>query len=220
MAGAQGLMAGAGSATSGPGGGMGWGSLLNMGISAWADSRAAKNAAQAEKTNQEFQAYLSEQQKIDLEHQAADAARVGNDKFFDMRLAQSQRLGSQRARTAAKGGSLTEGSHAAILADTQYISDIEAGRMISNNEKAVWLIRQNAAAKGFESQMFKLRAAQIDPRAAQRASLTSSFGRIASSWYRFAPYQPSSTDRSVSSGGGGYTAVDAASAGMAAGGEL
>jgi hypothetical protein len=222
MEGMGGLVAGGQSAASGPGGIGGIGSMVSMGINAWTESQAKARAARAEKTNQEFQAYLSEQQKIDLEHQAADRARVGNDNYFDLRLKQSQQMGSQRARAAAKGGSLVEGSHAAILSDTQFIGDIEAGRLMSNNDKAVWLIKNNAAAKGFESRMFKLRADQINPGREQMNSLTSSFGRIASSWYRFAPYQPQSSDRSVSSGGGGsaYTAMDSASAGMAAGGEL
>ena len=168
----------------------GWGTAVSSVISAYGQASAAHAKAKAEKANIEFQAYLTQREAYQGELRAADRAKVGNEQMFKLRLKQSQQLGSQRARIAAHGGSLTQGSHAAILSDTRYISDIDARALQSNTDKEVWLIREGARNKGMSAEMMRLAGAQISPGGEALTSFAGNAGKLASQWYRLTDTGP------------------------------
>lgn len=79
-----------------------------------------------------------------LEVQAQDTLEAGNQAERQSRAAYSSLKGSQRARMAANGATLDEGSNLRIQSDTDYLSDVDADTIKTNAMKAAFGYRVSA----------------------------------------------------------------------------
>lgn len=119
--------------------------------------------AKAEKQAARFNAAVSRNNAIIDDQRASDAVRRGGDKVFARRLQQSQTVGAQRARLAARGLSLDSGSALNILLDTDFIADLDVNTIRNNADRESWALRQSAGAHRSQSELLKSQADSISP---------------------------------------------------------
>jgi len=174
--------------TTTPGAASGWGGIAASGVGAAASTYAAYSNAKGEKQNLEWVAKMQERDARMAELRAADRQAVGNEQLFKLRLQQKQHFGAQRARIAAKGGSLTEGSHLFILQDSKWVANLEAENLKSNTDKEVFALKNTALNKAFASDMSRINARQISPGASAAEGLISGAAKFSSAWNRYKPY--------------------------------
>lgn len=143
---------------------------------AYNNSRAAKAAygAQAEVNRNNAQI---------AEWQAEDAIKRGDKAASRVRMQAKQLKGTQRARLAANGVDLGEGSALQILSDTDYFADVDASTVLDNAAKEAWALRTQAAGAMAEADLFAGRAAAERPLLAAGTSLLTSAGQVAGRWY-------------------------------------
>jgi len=148
------------------------------------DVYASYVRAKSDKAQAEMDARQKESEAALEEDRALDASRRGSARFMRFRMAQSQQVGAERARIAAKGGA---GALALSrrLADLDFVGEIDAKTTLTNTEKEVWLIRQNARARSFDAQMLRAIGRGISPRTRAVGSLISGAGKVAKSYYGF-----------------------------------
>jgi hypothetical protein len=128
------------------------------------------------------------------EYQAKDAIARGQQSQTQHQLKVAQMRGSQRARFAAAGLSLEEGSAAAILMDTDFMGKTDELTIADNAEKEAWAFRESArvgmtnadflARQGAtHAAQFRARAGMEDPSRAFSTSLLGGASQVATSWY-------------------------------------
>lgn len=145
-------------------------------VSAYSGSQASKNAYGA-------QAQVAQNNAQVAEWQAEDALRRGAVAASDQGTKNNQLKGTQRARLAANGVDLGQGSALQILADTDYFGDIDAGRIEDNAAREAWAIRQQAAGYRADASLLQSRADSERPWLAAGTSLLTSAGKVAGNWY-------------------------------------
>ncbi len=117
------------------------------------------------------------------EFRASDALERGQRDVFNVRLKQGQVEGAQRARFAAAGLDLNEGSPLAILMDTRYMGNLDAATAEDNANKEAYVLRESAATSRRNASFLDWRGDQENPRKAYVSSLLGSAGQVASTWY-------------------------------------
>lgn len=145
-------------------------------VSAFKGSQASKDAYGA-------QADTSARNAQVAEWQAQDAERRGSVAAMSQRMKTNQLKGTQRARLAANGVDLGQGSALEILADTDYFGEVDAGTIQDNAAREAWAIRQQAAGFTAESTLLRNRSDSETPWLAAGTSLLTSAGKVAGSWY-------------------------------------
>jgi len=155
----------------------------------------AANGSNAAKQSYEYQAAVERNNAAIAEFQAQDALNRGAQDVVNSRLKYGAVKGTQRARLAASGVDVTEGSAKNILDDTQYISDVDAATLTDNALRAAWGFRVQAATATSNSEMLSTRAAAESPGTAVLTSLLGSGRTVADSWYRYS--------KAANTGGGG-----------------
>jgi hypothetical protein len=158
---------------------------IGQGAGAVAQAYASYAGASAAKSNLEFKSRLDKIAAAREEYRAVQASSRGSDRLFKLRTQQGQMEGEQRALLAAQGVDLTEGSGARILADTKYISDLDAAALEDNTAQEIMSIREAARARTFDSYVHQGAADQISPLAAAATSALGSAGSIAARWYNY-----------------------------------
>lgn len=141
--------------------------------------------AQSDKNQAEMDARGAETEAAWIDNQGLDASRRGAARFMRLRMTQSQQVGAERARLAAHGGSLTEGSGARVISDMQFIGDIDAKTELSNTEKETWVIRQSARNKTLDAAMMRAAGRGISPTTRAVGSLISGAGKVAKAYYGY-----------------------------------
>lgn len=150
-----------------------------MALSAYSSLKGS----QATKDAYGMQAGNSERNAQVAEWQAQDAVRRGAVSASDQRIKNNQLKGSQRARMAANGVDLGQGSALQILADTDYFGELDSGRIKDNAAKEAWAIRQQAAGYNADAALLQSRSDSESPWLAAGTSLLTSAGKVASNWY-------------------------------------
>lgn len=150
-----------------------------MGFGAVSSYNNSKNAAKA----YEAQAKVNENNAIIAGWQADDALKRGDRAAMRVRMQGNQAKGAQRAKLAANGVDLGEGSALNILVDTDYFTDVDVATTLDNAAKEAWAIRNQAAGYSAEASLMSGRAAAESPAFAAAGSLLTSAGRVAGSWY-------------------------------------
>lgn len=178
---------------------------IMMGIGALASASAARKQSKAnealyshqaamEAATAEQQAAVERNKAIVAEHQAKDALWRGSVETTRRQMETSQVAGAQRARFAAAGLDLTEGSAFNILEDTRFMGKYDESIIMHNAEKEAWMYRESART-GMSNAEFirnqgatnagflRRRAAAESPSRAFTSSLLGSAGQVAASWY-------------------------------------
>lgn len=109
------------------------------------------------------------------EANAQDTLRVGQQQEQQSRLKYASLKGQQRARLAANGLALDEGSALRVLTDTDYLSDIDADTIHANAVQAAMGYRTQAAAYLSEADNARL-SARADGLTAKAEALGASLG--------------------------------------------
>lgn len=159
-----------------------------------------------------YQAKVSRNNAIVAEWQARSAILAGASQEQTLRLKEASLAGSQRARLAANGVDVSQGSAFNIMADTKYMADKDVGTIRQNAEKKAWAYRtqgqsdlDNAALLDVTAVNTRRGASAISPSSAYMGSLLTGAGQVASGWYKyseaFAP--PSGVDPKIVSAANG-----------------
>lgn len=143
---------------------------------AYAQSTATRNAYNVQEKVARNNAQIAE-------WQAQDAAARGARNEQMSRLKTAQLAGTQRARLAANGVSLTEGSALNILDDTAYMGELDAQAIRDNTSKEVWGQRTQAQNLRDEAALFGYRADAESPLLATASTFLTAGGRVADKWF-------------------------------------
>lgn len=145
----------------------------------------AYNQSKASKAAYEYQAGVSRNNAMIAEWQAQDALQRGARSVQQQQLKTAQLKGSQRARLAASGVALDEGSALHILDDTDYMGQVDVNTIENNTAREAWGFRNQAAGYTSDSSMLSARSAAENPGGAAFGSLLGSAGQVASQWYAY-----------------------------------
>jgi len=141
--------------------------------------------SKATKAATAYQAGVSANNAQLAEWQAQDALQRGQTAEQQSRMRTAQLKGSQRARLAASGVALTEGSALNILDDTDYMGEQDALTVRNNAAKEAWAYRNQAAGLSTDALMLQSRADAESPGASAFGSFLTGAGQVASSWYQY-----------------------------------
>lgn len=139
--------------------------------------------AKADKQAYEYQAAVTRNNAQIDEWRAQDAEYRGAVDVNRQRLKTAALKGSQRARLAAAGVALDEGSALNILMDTDYMGALDAATIEDNTAREAWALRESAKTGRSNADMLASRAAAESPLRSAATSLLTSAGTVASSWY-------------------------------------
>lgn len=165
-------------------GGVGWGTVLQA-VGAGAQAMGAYRASQAAKAAAKYNAAVSRNNAQIAQWQAQSILAKGARDEQAQRLRTAALKGSQRARLAANGVDLTQGSALRILQDTDYLGEMDALTIRDNAAMDAWGARTQANNFLNESSMYGAQADSISPSGAAVSSLLGSSGQVAASWYNY-----------------------------------
>jgi hypothetical protein len=143
----------------------------------------AYSSSQGAKAAYEAQAQVAANNAVIAGWQADDATMRGGKSATASRAKTLQLKGDQRAAMAANGIDLSVGSAQEILTDTDYFGQIDANTIVDNAAREAWGYRSQAANFGADASLLRSRADAESPWKAAGASLLTSAGKVASSWY-------------------------------------
>lgn len=147
----------------------------------------AYNNSKASQLGAELNAQIQRNNAELADWQARDALARGDRNASQSRMKTRQLKGTQRARMAANGVDLGEGSALSILDDTDYFGEIDAGTIKDNAAKEAFALRAQAAGLRIDSANYGARAAMERPGTAALTSLLTSGGKVADRWYSADP---------------------------------
>lgn len=145
----------------------------------------AYSQSKGTKAAYEYQAAVNRNNATLAEWQARDAITRGQRSEQTQRLKTAQLKGSQRARLAANGVAVDEGSALNILNDTDFMGEADALTIRDNAAREAWGHRNQAAGYASDASMLSARAAAESPFKAAAGTLLTSAGSVANSWYRY-----------------------------------
>ena len=175
-----------------------------------AGAYGAYNQSKATKQSLEYQSAVARNNAEYSESQARDAIRRGQVAENDVRRRTAQLEGSQRARLAANGIDLGEGSALNILLDTDYFGEMDALNVRDNASREAAGLRTQSSNQIGNANLLDARAGMESPMGAAATTLLTGAGAVASSWYR----NKASIKTDYSLGGGTTTGLKASSSGL------
>lgn len=138
----------------------------------------------ADRSGLNYQAQVQENAAQISDWRATDAIKRGTIQESAARLKAGQVAGTQRATLAARSLDTGVGSAYNILADTKYMSDVDAATIHDNTAKEAWALRTSAGVERANAGALRIRAGMESPGWALTNSLLTSSGSVAKSWYR------------------------------------
>ena len=175
-----------------------------------AGAYGAYNQSKAAKKSGEVQAAVARNNAAYSESQARDAIRRGQVSENEVRRRTAQLEGSQRARLAANGIDLGEGSALNILLDTEYFGENDALNVRDNASREATALRQQSSNQQSSADLLQARADSENPTAAATSSLLTGAGQVADSWYK----NKVNLKTDYSLGSGSSTGLKASSSGL------
>jgi hypothetical protein len=155
----------------------------SMIVGSLATASGAQKQAKADKQSLQAQAAIERHNAEVAEWQAKDAIARGQVAQNQQRLKTASIAGTQRARFAARGLAVDEGSPLNILLDTEFMGELDARTIADNSEKEAWALREGAQNASANASLLQNRAGAISPSSTFFTSLLGSAGSVASSWY-------------------------------------
>lgn len=145
----------------------------------------AYNKSKSDKAAYEYQAAVDRNNAQYAEFAAQDAITRGQVEEGRSRLKYGATKGAQRARLAANGVDVTQGSARDILDDTQYLSDLDAATIKDNALRAAWGFRVEAINHVESARLRQNRAADENSFLSGVTQLIGSGATVADSWYQY-----------------------------------
>ena len=142
------------------------------------------NQSKASKASFEYQAAVERNNAVLAQQQSADAIRRGQSAEGNARLRAAQTMGAQRARLAANGVALDEGSALNLLQDTEYMSGVDALTIRDNAAREAWGFQVQGQNATNNAQLLATRAGNERPALSLAAGLLSGAGSVADGWMR------------------------------------
>lgn len=176
--------AGMGLTQAGTGINLGFLGLGLQGVAGLFGATAAYDAAKGDKYAASYQAAIERNRAQVYDYQTAQALRVGQAKVDASNYKYAATAGAQRARFAARGVALNEGSAANIQADTDYFKRLDAATIGDNAAQDAWALRMSAETTRNNAALLDHKASSISPGKAMAGSLLSTAGSVALNWYR------------------------------------
>lgn len=139
--------------------------------------------AKNQKSNLVAQAAVADTNARISELGAQTELRRGNSQVGALTLKAGQLKSSQRARLAANGVDLGQGSAAEIQASTDIMKEVDVNTLTANAVQSAWGYRTQATNYTNEGITRRAAASGISPIGSAATSLMSSAGQVASSWY-------------------------------------
>jgi len=151
-------------------------------LAAGAASDKAKGTAAASRYN----AALERNSASVTDQQAAVARENAQKNEQKLRMDAARLTSAQRARFAAAGLDMGEGSAFNILNDTTFMLNTDVGTLRTNADREAWALRETSKAKGANANLLDWVAGNEDASAGtlKAATLLSGAGSVASGWYR------------------------------------
>jgi len=150
-----------------------------FGFGAGLSAMSARNQAQGQKNMLGFEAQVAGNQAAIAGYQAEIAQQVGASREQDSRLQTAQQFGSQRARMAASGVDLGQGSATDVLASTEYMGERNAMMIRDDTNRQVWNERNQQAMYQTQQRAKLAQADAINPDMAAFGSLLGSAASFA-----------------------------------------
>lgn len=116
---------------------------------------------------------------------ADDAIEAGWDKASLVRRKGRQTAGSQRARMAANGLDMTQGTSLRILEDTDYLTAQDEANVVQGAADEALAARMKGAGFNAQAGMARFQGDSINPMLLASGSLLTSGARVADAWYRY-----------------------------------
>ena len=157
--------------------------LLLQAAGAGMSAYGAYQGAKADKASLTYQSQVAANNAALAEQQAQFAMENGVSAEQNQRLRTAAMVSTQRASTAANGVAVDEGSAAEVAAGTKYIGERDALTIRDNASREAWGYRTQEQGYKDEGAMLAATARSVSPRKAAFASLLTSSGSVASSWY-------------------------------------
>lgn len=162
------------------------GSNIALGVQAvggLANTYSSYRKAEGEKQGYEYQATVARNNAQLAEWQAQDALERGKVTQGNVRMRGAQLRGTQEATFAARGIALNEGSALNILADTAYMTEVDARTAVDNSAREAWALRNQAKGYTDNAGILKARGDSVNPSFDAAGTLLTTGGKVASSWY-------------------------------------
>lgn len=140
--------------------------------------------SKAQQSAYEYQAAVNRNNAQYAEWQAQDALQRGATAEQNQRLKTAQLKSAQRARLAANGVVIDEGSALNLLDDTDYMGERDALTIRDNAKREAWGARVQAGNYSNDAGMLSARADAESPAGAAFGTLLTGAGSVADSWYR------------------------------------
>lgn len=159
---------------------------VSLGLSGAGALLGAVSAYEQGKANERAygqQAEISRKNAAYAEMQAKDALDRGHENERRFRRQVRGFKGSQRARLAASGVSLDEGSALNILTDTDYLGNEDALLIRENAQREAAGHKHQAEVYRLGAQMYADRAAAENPTRDAIGALIGGGGQVAGQWY-------------------------------------
>jgi hypothetical protein len=170
----------------------------------------AYNKSKTDKQAFETQAAVARNNAEYSESQARDAIRRGQVAENDVRRRTAQLQGSQRARLAANGIDLGEGSALNILLDTDYFGELDALNVRDNSNREAAALRTQGSNQMAAANLYQARSDSESPFSSALPTLLTGAGLVANSWYK----NKVNVKADYSLGGGSSTGLKASSSGL------
>ncbi|CAB4199493.1 hypothetical protein UFOVP1326_51 [uncultured Caudovirales phage] len=146
-------------------------------------TRGAYDKAVSDKRAYTMQAGVSENNAMLADIEAGFAADRGEQAVGRSDLKHAAVKGAQRARLAANGVDLTEGSALGILADSDLYAEEDRNSIITNTANEVYGKRMQASNARSNAAMLRERADAENPWRSALGTGLGAFGTVASGWY-------------------------------------
>ena len=154
-----------------------------QGASVLMAAQSARQQSKATRAAYEYQSAVERNKAAMLEERASDALRRGQLEENKARQRGAQVRGAQRARFAAAGLALDEGSPLNFLLDTEYMTELDADTAADNAAREAWVLRESARTGATNADFLRSRADAESPSSAFGSTLLGGAGTVASSWY-------------------------------------
>lgn len=143
----------------------------------------AYSSAQGRKVGEKYQASVDRMNAQIASWQATSLIQKGARDEQQQRLKTAQLLGAQRARLAASGVDVSQGSALNLLDDTEFFGEMDALTIRDNAKKSAWSQRVQEISYLNDAAMHNAAAASVSPVGAAFTSLLGSSNQVADSWY-------------------------------------
>ncbi len=144
----------------------------------------AYQTSTADKAAYNYQAQVQRNNAQIANWQAKSAIEQGQVEEANQRLKTAQIKGAQRARMAANGVDIRQGSALNTLLDTEYMGDVDAATIHDNAANEAWALRNQATNYSANAGLLQARASMESPLGSGASTLLTGAGAVASSWYK------------------------------------